>query len=118
VPSSKHLWFRVRWWSTNVLLALTRGSRSDSEAWAYSVRQYLKGFSGAVVPAARAPEQQLEAILRSRNSGPTHLVTAHPAERSARDQKTIDRRFGVPRFHLCKYLLRADAAFFSTPGIK
>jgi hypothetical protein len=113
VPGSKHLWLRVRWWSTDVLLAPTRGSLSYSRGWAFSVRQYLKGFSGAVVPAARAPEQQLEAILRSRNSGPTHPVTAHPAER-----KTIYRRFDVPRFHRCKYFLRADAAFFSTPGIK
>jgi hypothetical protein len=109
---------RVRWWSTDVLLAPTRGSLSYSRGWAFSVRQYLKGFSGAVVPAARAPEEQLEAILGCRTSGPTHPVAAHPAEGSARDPQTVDFRFDVPRFHRCKYFLRADAAFFSTPGIK
>jgi hypothetical protein len=109
VPRSKYLLFRVRWWM---------GSLGDRGGWAYPLRQYLKGFPRAVAPAAAAAEQPLETILGWMNSGPAHPVAAHPAERPARAPETTDFRLGIPRFPLCEYLRRANAAFFSTPGIK
>jgi hypothetical protein len=111
----KHFLFRVSWWSTHVLLARAMGSLSYSGGGKYSVRQDLKVFSGAVVPPAAAPEPQ--AILSLMKSAPAPSVVAHPAELSARDPETTDFRVGIPRFCL-RENLRADAAFFSAPGIK
>jgi hypothetical protein len=86
--SRKHLIFRVGWWSTNLLLAVAVGSLIYSGGWEYSVRQYLRGFSDAIVPATAAPEQQVEAILNWMSNGPPRPVAANPAELSARDPET------------------------------
>jgi hypothetical protein len=91
--SSKYLIFRVSWWSTNLLLALAVIALLYSGGWEYSVRQYLRGFSDAVVPAASAPEQQAQAILNWMNSGPVRPLAANPAELSSRDpQATLNYR--------------------------
>jgi len=77
--------FRTAWWTTNVLLALVFASLIYSAGWEYSVRQYLKGFSDAVVPAAASPEQKVEAILNWMRSGAPRPVAANPEEFSKRD---------------------------------
>jgi hypothetical protein len=88
VARNRHLFFRASWWSTNLLLVIAVGSLIYSGGWEYSVRQYLKGFSDAIVPATAAPEQQVEAILSWMNSGPPRPVASHPEELSARDPET------------------------------
>jgi len=56
--------------------------------WEYSVRQYLKGFSDAIVPMSAAPEQRVEAILEWMRRGPPRVVADNPAALSARDPET------------------------------
>jgi Transglutaminase-like superfamily len=84
----KHLIFRVSWWSTNLLLVVAAGALIYSGGWEYSVRQYLKGFSDAIVPATARPEQQVEAILNWMRNGPPRPVAANPAELALRDPET------------------------------
>jgi len=80
--------FRAGWWSTNLLLAIALGSLLYSGWWEYSVRQYLRGFSDAIVPATATPEEQVRAILEWMSSGPPRQVAANPAELSTRDPET------------------------------
>jgi hypothetical protein len=77
--------FRGAWWTTNVLLALVFASLIYSAGWEYSVRQYLNGFSDAVVPEAADPEQKVEAILTWMRSGAPRPMAANPEEFSKRD---------------------------------
>ncbi len=77
--------FRTAWRTTNVLLALVFASLIYSAGWEYSVRQYLKGFSDAVVPAAASPEQKVDFILNWMRSGAPRPVAANPEELSKRD---------------------------------
>ena len=86
--TGKHLIFRVSWWSTNLLLVMAVGALIYSAGWEYSVRQYLKGFSDAIVPATARPEQQVEAILNWMRNGPPRPVAANPAELALRDPET------------------------------
>ena len=88
MAENKHHLFRAGWWGTNVLLAGAVGLLLYSGWWEYSVRQYLKGFSDAIVPAAAPPEEQVEAILDWMSNGPPRLVAANPGELSARDPET------------------------------
>jgi len=49
-----------------------------SAGWEYSVRQYLNGFSDAIVPVPATPEQKVDAILNWMRSGPPRAVAANP----------------------------------------
>jgi len=84
----KHLIFRASWWSTNLLLAVAVGSLIYCGGWEYSVRQYLRGFSDAIVPATAPPEQQVEAILNWMRVGPIRPVALDPADLATRDPET------------------------------
>jgi hypothetical protein len=86
--TNEHRIFRAVWWSTNLLLAVAFASLLYSGAWEYSVRQYLKGFSDAVIPAASTPEQKIQAILNWMRSGPPRPVAVNPEELSKRDPET------------------------------
>ena len=54
----------------------------------YAVRQYLRGFSDAIVPEPALPEQKVEAILAWMRNGPPRSVAADPSELPARDPET------------------------------
>jgi hypothetical protein len=88
LPSPRHTTFRAAWWTTNAVLAIALVALFYSAGWEYSVRQYLKGFSDAVVPAAAAPEQKVESILTWMRSGAPRPVAANPEELSKRDPET------------------------------
>ena len=93
MAEEKHLFFRASWWSVNLLLALAVGSLIYCGWWEYSVRQYLKGFSDAVIPASASPEEQVEAILDWMSKGPPRSVARNPAELSLRDpEATLNYR--------------------------
>jgi hypothetical protein len=85
LPTIGHTTFRATWWTTNAVLAIAFISLFYSAGWEYSVRQYLKGFSDAVVPAAAAPEQKVESILTWMRSGAPRPVATNPEEFSKRD---------------------------------
>ncbi|HEY2461334.1 MAG TPA: transglutaminase domain-containing protein [Candidatus Acidoferrum sp.] len=57
-------------------------------AWEYSVRQYLRGFSDAIVPVTATPEQKIDDILAWMRSGPPRAVASDVAALSARDPET------------------------------
>jgi len=77
--------FRPVWWLSNALLGAALVATIWSGAWELSVRQYLKGFSDAVVPAVASPQQKVEAILAWMTQGPQRLSVDHPESLSPRD---------------------------------
>jgi Transglutaminase-like superfamily len=85
LPTTPHRVFRVTWWTSNGLLAVFFLALIYSAGWEYSVRQYLKGFSDAVVPAVATPEQKVESILTWMRSGAPRPIAANPEELSKRD---------------------------------
>jgi Transglutaminase-like superfamily len=83
-----HRFFRGVWWSANLLLGLALVCLIYAGAWELSVRQYLRGFSDAIVPAAASPEQKAEAILDWMRSGAPRSTAVDPAALPQRDPET------------------------------
>jgi hypothetical protein len=88
LADGKHIVFRFVWKTTNALLVLCLAGMVYSAGWEYSVRQYLKGFSDAVVPASATPQQKVEAILSWMRSGPPRAIAADPDALPQRDPET------------------------------
>jgi hypothetical protein len=88
VSTHRHRIFRVIWWSSNLLLAFGFLALLYSSGWEYSVRQYLKGFSDAIVPAGYTSEQKIDAILDWMRTGPPRAVAANLEDLSKRDPET------------------------------
>lgn len=80
--------FRGIWWGTNLLLGISLTSLVYAGGWEFSVRQYLRGFSDAVVPATATPEQKAEAILGWMRSGPPRTTEADLGAWLQRDPQT------------------------------
>jgi hypothetical protein len=90
---SARLIFRSVWWLSNVLLTVALIATIWSGVWEFSMRQYLKGFSDAIVSEPASPQEKAEAILAWMRNGPPRLEAQHPAELSARDpQNTLNYR--------------------------
>jgi hypothetical protein len=85
LQTSRHGVFRATWWTSNILLAVAFATLIYSAGWEYSVRQYLRGFSDAIVPASASPEQKVEFILTWMRSGAPRPVAANLADLSNRD---------------------------------
>jgi hypothetical protein len=87
------LLFRSVWWLSNVLLTVAFIATVWSGVWEFSTRQYLKGFSDAIIPEAAEPRQKAEAILDWIRNGPPRLEVQDPALVSPRDpQDTLNYR--------------------------
>jgi hypothetical protein len=85
--------FRSAWWLTNLFLILALAGTVASGVWEFSTRQYLKGFSDAIVSEAAAPQQKAEAILAWMRNGPPRLEAQDLAELSLRNpQDTLNYR--------------------------
>lgn len=54
-------------------------------AWEYSTREYLRGFSDAIVPFAASPEQKAEAILGWMSNGPARNQLTPSEDDGSRD---------------------------------
>lgn len=80
--------FKFVWRTTNAFLVLCLAGMVYSAGWEYSVRQYLKGFSDAVVPATATQQQKVEAILSWMRSGPPRAIAADPDALPQRDPET------------------------------
>jgi len=88
-----HRIFRTLWWSCNALLVATLLATVWTGAWEYSVRQYLDGFSDAIIAESSTPREKAEAILAWMRNGPPRLEAPHPAALYARDpQDTLNYR--------------------------
>lgn len=68
---SSHALFRSVWYAGNILLILAILLAAYSAVWEYSTREYLKGFSDAVVPLSSSDEAKAAAILRWMSNGPS-----------------------------------------------
>ena len=88
LTQKNHLMFKTIWRTTNVLLVLCLAGLVYSAGWEYSVRQYLNGFSDAIVPASATPEQKVEAILNWMKSGPPRAIATDPDALQKRDPET------------------------------
>ena len=85
--------FRAAWWAVNLLLAASLVCLAYAAAREWSVRQYLHGFSDAVVSASEPPEQKIEAILNWMRAGPSRTEAAKPDDLSPRNpENTLNYR--------------------------
>jgi Transglutaminase-like superfamily len=90
---SDHRIFRSLWWLSNALLIVTIATTAWTGVREYSVRQYLKGFSDAIIPEASSPQQKAEAILSWMRLGPPRLEAANTADLSPHDpEDTLNYR--------------------------
>ena len=88
-----HRAFRLLWWLSNALILLALVATICSGVWEYSVRQYLRGFSDAIVPEASTPIDRVEAILGWMRNGPPRLEVTRSSDVSSRDpQDTLNYR--------------------------
>ena len=77
--------FRPVWWVSNTLLAVALVATIWSGVSEFFIRQYLKGFSNAIVLEAASPQQKVEAILAWMSKGPPRLDAEHRENLSPRD---------------------------------
>jgi hypothetical protein len=80
-----HRVFRSLWWATNALLVLSLLATVFTGIWEHSVRQYLKGFSDAIIPEASSSQQKAEAILAWMSYGPPRREAPDTSTLSAHD---------------------------------
>jgi len=80
-----HRVFRSFWWATNSLFALAIVAVLATGLWELSVRDYLKGFSDAVIPEASTPRQKVDAILTWFRGGPPRLEAPDTSSLSPHD---------------------------------
>jgi len=85
VLENRHPVFRALWWSTNLLFCLAIISLIYSSFREYSVRQYLDGFSDAIVPNILPGEEKVEAILAWMRNAPSRAVATDTGKLSLRD---------------------------------
>lgn len=88
MAASRHPVLRTVWWSADLLLKLAVVALLYSGAWEFSVRQYLRGFSDAIVPAAATPEQKVESILDWLRAGPARSQLPPSEGLTQRDPET------------------------------
>jgi hypothetical protein len=88
LAGGKHIVFKFVWRTANVCLVICLVGMVYSAGWEYSVRQYLNGFSDAIVPVPATPEQKVDAILNWMRSGPPRAVASNPDALPQRDPET------------------------------
>ena len=80
--------FRAVWRAVNIALVASLIALVYSAGWEHSVRDYLDGFSDAIIPSNATPEQRVDAILQWMRKGPPRSVDANPGGLTARDPET------------------------------
>jgi hypothetical protein len=80
--------FRAVWRAVNIALVGSLIALVYSAGWEHSVRDYLDGFSDAVIPSNTTPEQRVDAILQWMRNGPPRSADPNPSGLAARDPET------------------------------
>jgi hypothetical protein len=88
LQETRHRFFRAAWWATNALLAVSILAVIYSGGWEYSVRQYLRGFSDALVPSSLGTEEKVAAILDWMRNGTPRPPAVHLEQLGLRDPQT------------------------------
>lgn len=94
----EHPLIRACWFAVNALLIVSLGAVLYCISWEFSTRNYLKGFSDAIIPASDSPEQKVDAILQWMAHGPARRSSADPgglAARNPEDTLNIERLLEV-----------------------
>ncbi len=60
---NQRLLFRSVWWLCNISLVTAIAATIGAGVWEFSTREYLKGFSDAIVSERAGPTQKAQAIL-------------------------------------------------------
>lgn len=90
---NSHRIFRSCWRTCNLLLGAAILATFWTGVWEYSVRQYLKGFSDAIIPEAASPQEKAQAILTWMLNGPPRLEATPALQLSPRDpEDTLNYR--------------------------
>src|SRR5580704_1722553 len=84
---NRHPVYRVIWTTSNILLALIVVIFVASAVWEYSTRQYLKGFSDAVVPRDVSTEEKVQYILTWMAHGPARQAIQDTDDLLTRDPR-------------------------------
>jgi Transglutaminase-like superfamily len=85
--------FRAAWRAVNLFFAASLVCLAYAATREWSVRQYLHGFSDAVVSASEPPEQKIEAILHWMKAGPARTEAVKPDALSPRNpENTLNYR--------------------------
>ena len=88
-----HPLLRSTWALANFFLVASAVFLLYAMCWEYSTRQYLRGFSDAVVPSGVAPEEKVQAILDWMKSGPARQDGAVAGRFLLRDpEETLNYR--------------------------
>jgi len=82
---ASHRVFRTFWWVTNGLLVLAILATVATGLWEHSVRDYLDGFSDAIISDTYTPRQKAEAILAWMQQGPPRPEAPNLADLSSHD---------------------------------
>jgi hypothetical protein len=77
--------FRATWRTVNFLFAASLVCLAYASAREWSVRQYLHGFSDAVVSPSETPDRKIEAILNWMKAGPQRAQAANADDLSRRN---------------------------------
>ena len=90
---NSHRIFRSCWRTCNVLFAAAILATLWTGVWEYSVRQYLRGFSDAIIPEAASPQEKAQAILTWMLNGPPRFEATPAMQLSPRDpEDTLNYR--------------------------
>ncbi len=82
---NEHRVFRSLWWAVNLLLLPALFCTIWTGIREYSVREYLDGFSDAIVADSASPREKAEAILAWMRDGPRRMEANDLNELSPRD---------------------------------
>lgn len=85
MPNSRHPIFRTVWWSVNLLLALALLALVYAGVREFSVRNYLDGFSDAIVPSILPAELKVQGILTWMRIEPSRAIATDPDALPQRD---------------------------------
>ena len=108
--------FHAANFAINVLLISSLLLTLFGAAWEYSTRQYLEGFSNAVIPYASSPEKKVTAIIAWMEHGPARQI--EDPETDAEDRDPVDTLNYQELLRVCGTATNAFVNLASSGGIE
>ena len=101
---------------TNVLIVSFVLMSLYGGLWEFSTREYLRGFSDAIVPLGAPPAQQAQAILSWMDSGPAR--NAFPPSEDSRDRNPVNTLSYAGLLRVCGTATNAFVNLADASGIE